>query len=72
MCPRQHMLKRGPIRSRSAWLRQSLLSRLEIRWDHAADGSDAYGGTPVPGSTAPVPGTRQNSLILLADFTYKF
>jgi hypothetical protein len=51
---------------------KNVLSRIEFRWDHAADGSDAYGGTPVAGSSAPVPGTRQNSYILLADITYKF
>jgi hypothetical protein len=51
---------------------KNVLSRIEFRWDHAADGSDAYGGTPVAGSTAPVPGTRQNSYILLADISYKF
>jgi hypothetical protein len=51
---------------------KNVLSRIEFRWDHSADGSDAYGGTPVPGSTAPVPPTRKNSYILLADITYEF
>jgi hypothetical protein len=51
---------------------KNVLSRIEFRWDHAADGSDAYGGTPVAGSTAPVPGTRKNSFILLADIAYRF
>jgi hypothetical protein len=51
---------------------KNVLSRIEFRWDHAADGSDAYGGTPVAGSAAPVPGTKENSFILLADITYKF
>ena len=51
---------------------KNVLSRIEFRWDHAADGSEAYGGTPVPGSTAAVPGTRKNSYILLANLTYKF
>ncbi len=51
---------------------KNVLSRIEFRWDHAADGSDVYGGTPVAGSTAPVPGTRKNSFILLADISYRF
>ncbi len=51
---------------------KNVLSRIEFRWDHAADGSEAYGGTPVAGSTAPVPPTRKNSYILLANVTYKF
>jgi len=51
---------------------KNVLSRIEFRWDHAADGSEAYGGTPVAGSTAPVPGTKKNSYILLANITYKF
>ena len=51
---------------------KNVLSRIEFRWDHAADGSEAYGGTPVAGSTQPVPGTKKNSYILLANITYKF
>ena len=51
---------------------KNVLSRIEFRWDHAADGSEAYGGTPVAGSTAPVPGTKKNSYILLANCSYKF
>lgn len=42
---------------------KNVLSRLEFRWDHAADDSPAYGGT-VP--------TKSNSFILLADLAYKF
>ena len=51
---------------------KNVLSRIEFRWDHAADGSEAYGGTPVAGSTGPVPGTKQNSYIVLLDIAYKF
>ena len=40
---------------------KNVLSRLEFRWDHAADGNDAYGGTD-PGD-AP---TKLEQLILLA------
>ena len=50
----------------------NVMSRIEFRWDHAGDGVNAYGGTPVAGSTDPVPPTRQNSYILLANITYKF
>ncbi len=45
---------------------KNVLSRLEFRWDHTADDSNAYGGT-VPGV-----GTKGNSYILLADVAYKF
>ena len=45
---------------------KNVLSRLEFRWDHSADGSNAYGGTVV-GSP-----TLKNSYILLADVAYKF
>ncbi len=45
---------------------KNVLSRLEFRWDHAADDSNAYGGT-VAGV-----GTKSNSYILLADIAYKF
>lgn len=51
---------------------KNVLSRIEFRWDHAADGSEPYGRTPVAGSSATVPGTRHNSYILLADVSYKF
>ncbi|MCX6925492.1 MAG: hypothetical protein NT154_20130 [Verrucomicrobia bacterium] len=51
---------------------KNVLSRIEFRWDHAADGSEAYGGTPVAGNSSPVPPIRKNSYILLANITYKF
>jgi hypothetical protein len=45
---------------------KNVLSRLEFRWDRAADGSQAYGedslGDP----------NKKNSYILLANFIYKF
>jgi hypothetical protein len=46
---------------------QNVVSRLEFRWDHAADGSTPYGGT-----IADDPGTKKNSFILLANLAYKF
>jgi hypothetical protein len=51
---------------------KNVMSRIEFRWDHSADGLNAYGGTPVAGSTDPVPPTRKNSYILMANVTYKF
>jgi len=45
---------------------KNVMSRLEFRWDHAADGSVAYGGE-VPGSP-----TRANAYMLVANFAYKF
>ncbi|HZR19217.1 MAG TPA: YfaZ family outer membrane protein [Verrucomicrobiae bacterium] len=45
---------------------KNLMSRVEFRWDHAADDSNAYGGT-VAGSP-----TKGNAYMLLADFAYKF
>ncbi len=45
----------------------NVLSRLEFRWDHAADGSEPYGGRN-PGDA----GSKKNSFILLANLVYKF
>jgi hypothetical protein len=45
---------------------KNVLSRLEFRWDHSADGSNAYGGS-VAGSP-----DEKNSYILLANIAYKF
>lgn len=42
---------------------ENVLSRLEFRWDHAADGSDVYGNAG---------GLKQNNYILLANIAYKF
>jgi hypothetical protein len=44
----------------------NVLSRVEFRWDHAADGSTPYGGT-VPGE-----GGLRNSEILMLNLIYKF
>jgi hypothetical protein len=45
---------------------KNVVSRLEFRWDHAADGSSPYGGS-TPGD-----GSLKNSYILLANVAYKF
>lgn len=45
---------------------KNVVSRLEFRWDHAADGSKPYGGKE-PGD-----GSREDSYILVANLVYKF
>jgi len=45
---------------------KNVLSRLELRWDHATDGSPAFGGT-VPGVPA-----KKNNVMAVANFVYKF
>lgn len=45
---------------------KNVLSRIEFRWDHAADGSEPYGGKE-PGA-----GNKDDSFILLANLVYKF
>jgi hypothetical protein len=44
---------------------KNVLSRIEFRWDHAADSSDPYGGKTVAGG-------KDNSYILIANIAYKF
>jgi hypothetical protein len=48
---------------------KNVLSRLEVRWDHAANGSDAYGGDP--GAVTPAPG-KKNAVLVAANIVYKF
>jgi len=45
----------------------NVLSRLEVRWDHAADGTTPYGGTAV----SPAP-TKKNWVSVAANVIYKF
>jgi hypothetical protein len=45
---------------------KNVVSRLELRWDHSADGSLAYGGT-----TTGTP-TRKNAYEVIANIIYKF
>jgi len=44
---------------------KNVLSRVELRWDHAADDVLSYGG----GGTS---GLKDNAYMLMADFAYKF
>jgi len=46
---------------------KNVVSRLELRWDHSADGTLAYGGT-----TVGAPPTRKNAYELIANVIYKF
>jgi hypothetical protein len=44
----------------------NITSRLEVRWDHAADGSAPFGGT-IPGT-----GAKKNEVTVAANVIYKF
>ena len=44
---------------------KNVLSRVEFRWDHSADGSQAFGGV----TGAP---TKKNALLIAANLIYKF
>jgi hypothetical protein len=45
---------------------KNVVSRLEFRWDHSANGQNAYGGTE-PGSPS-----LKNAFLVAANFIYKF
>jgi hypothetical protein len=45
---------------------QNVISRLEFRWDHAADGNNAFGGTSVGTPT------RENNYSLAVNIIYNF
>jgi hypothetical protein len=55
---------------------KNVLSRLEIRWDHALDGTDAFGGTRAGGAVLKsghvVSGTLVDSFEVAANVIYKF
>lgn len=44
---------------------KNVVSRIEFRWDHAADGSEPFGGTDEAGG-------KEDSFILLLNVAYKF
>jgi hypothetical protein len=55
----------------------NVISRLEIRWDHAANGADAFGGVGAPGEnseTGAATGvaTKKNEVMVAANVIYKF
>ena len=47
----------------------NVITRVELRWDHAADGADAFGGIGALGTAAP---TKKNEVMLAANVIYKF
>lgn len=61
---------------------QNVISRLEVRWDHAADGSRPFGGTASAATAASVDapvldgdsisGTKKNSVTVAANLIFKF
>ncbi len=50
---------------------KNVVSRLEARWDHAADGSRAFGAATA-GANPKILGSRANSYELIANIAYKF
>jgi hypothetical protein len=46
---------------------KNVVSRLEFRWDHAADSSAPFGGVAATDA-----GTKKNSYILVGQVAYKF
>ena len=48
---------------------KNVLSRLEVRWDHSANGSDAFGGEFDPAGATP---DKRNAFLVAANIIYKF
>jgi putative OmpL-like beta-barrel porin-2 len=48
---------------------KNVISRLELRWDHAADGTKAFGGDGALGSVAP---DKRNEFTIAANLIYRF
>jgi hypothetical protein len=52
---------------------ENVISRLEIRWDHACNGQDAFGGAGIPsGETGATLPNKKNEVTLAANVIYKF
>jgi len=51
---------------------KNVVSRLEARWDHAADGNYAFGGNSGTTTKAGYTGTARNSWEFIASLVYKF
>jgi hypothetical protein len=50
---------------------ENVISRVEVRWDHAADGSEAFGGTPYSTVFGGLP-DKKNEVTIAANVIYKF
>jgi len=48
---------------------KNVISRLELRWDHAADGNKAFGGNGALGTVAP---DKKNEFTIAANLIYRF
>jgi hypothetical protein len=49
----------------------NVITRLELRWDHACDTSTPFGGS-LPGATTPGIGNKKNEVMIAANVIYKF
>jgi hypothetical protein len=50
---------------------KNVMSRLEVRWDHAADSAQVYGGT-TPGTPPAGTANKKNAWLIAANVIYKF
>ncbi len=51
---------------------KNVMSRLELRWDHALNDQGVWGGTAANGSGGPGTGNKDNAVVLAANIIYKF
>src|SRR5262249_36528816 len=51
---------------------KNVLSRLEFRWDHQADGLGRAYGAPGAAANNPFGGSRRNAYLIAANVVYKF
>lgn len=50
----------------------NVISRIEVRWDHAADGSTPFGGTVSPFDVDAPTGDKKNDITVAANLIFKF
>lgn len=51
---------------------KNVLSRLEVRWDHALNGPDVWGGTVPNAIGGPGTGNQKNEVVIAGNLIYKF